>query len=47
MFHIELTGNCTDDDRNDFTAMMFQFASKFKDFVELAPVTVKKIDLKY
>ena len=43
MYHIELTGVCTDDDRTDFTRMMREFASKFKGLVELAPVTIKKI----
>ena len=46
MLHIELTGVCTDDDRNDFTTMMNKFATKFRGLVELAPVTSKKIDLK-
>ena len=46
MFHIELTGVCTDDDRQDFTLMMKRFATKFKGFVDLAPFSQKKIETK-
>lgn len=43
LYHVELTGMCTDTDQQAYTKMLSDFAQKFSSFVELAPVTLNSI----
>ena len=35
LYHVELTGMCTDQDLPDYARMLAEFAQKFSSFVEL------------
>ena len=43
LYHIEMTGSCSDNDLLFFTDLLSAFSKKFTNFVELAPVTVNSI----
>lgn len=43
LYHVELTGMCTDTDQQAYTKMLADFAQKFSSFVELAPITLSSL----
>jgi len=43
LFHVELTGMCTDTEQQSFTKMVAEFAQKFSSFVELAPISINSL----
>lgn len=44
LYHVELTGMCTDQEQSDYTRMLAEFALKFSSFVELQPTSLKAIN---
>ena len=44
LYHVELSGMCTDKDQSDYTKMLAEFALKFSSYVELQPTSLKAIN---